>query len=122
VAAALLYLEARPYYPAVRIAAPGEVTYTALLDSTEDAESCDAAARRFVSPIAGACPQCRVLFTRCEHSALSLPSEDAPRYWVESKGVRIAVAGPEANARQSCELIAADLAKRGIAGARCTAK
>jgi hypothetical protein len=64
--------------------------------------------------------QCRVLFARCERSAPELPAREAPAYWVETKGLRIAIAGPQAGARASCELIAADLAKRGIARAACS--
>lgn len=114
IAAAVMYLESRPYFPAVRVAAPGDVTYTALLEPQENEESCNAAVRRFVAPIGRNCAQCRLIFKRCERSAMSLPSEEAPRYWIEATGLRIAIAGPEANARASCELIAADLSTRGV--------
>jgi hypothetical protein len=116
IAAAVIYLESRPYFPAVRVAAPGDVTYTALLAPQENEESCNTAVRRFIAPISRNCRDCRVLFKRCERSSISLPSEDAPRYWIESTGLRIAIAGPEANARASCELLAADLNGRGLGG------
>lgn len=106
---AVLYLEDRPYYPAVRVAAPGEVTYTALLEAQPDDAGCQAAVRRFLAPIAKGCAQCRVIFTRCARSAVALPSDEAPRYWVEAKGLRIGIAGTEVNAKASCELVARDL-------------
>jgi hypothetical protein len=105
--ATLIHLEARPYYPAVRVAAPGEVTYTALLEPESEPAGCEAVLRRFSAPIEQSCAQCRILSASCARSAAE--PDGAPSYWVEAKALRIAISGPEANARASCEQVARDL-------------
>ena len=117
VAAAVLWihLESRPYYAAVRISAPGAVTYTALLDKESDRDSCEAAARRFYGPLESDCKDCSVEFLGCERS----PREAAgAAYWVIARRVRIAVSGPEESARASCAITAHKLTEGGRA-ARC---
>ena len=110
-AAALLwiYLESQPYYGVVRVRAPGEITYTALFHGKADRELCEGAASRFEEHLAQACPQCRVELSRCARSAAE-PGDAA--YWVSGRTVRIAIAGPEASARASCEVTARELAGR----------
>lgn len=110
-----IYLESRSYYAAVRVSAPGAVTYTALLDKESDRDSCEAAARRFYAPLESDCKECRVEFLGCERS----PREAADaRYWVIARRVRIAITGPDDTARASCAITADNLTKGGRA-ARC---
>ena len=112
-----IYYESWPYHAAVRISAPGGVTYAALFDGAPDREACEEAARRYFAPLEKSCAECRVLDVRCAHDAPAI----AAAYWVRAEGLRIAVTGPEPNAKASCELTARDLAARGRGG-RCEEK
>src|SRR5437764_589287 len=77
-------------------------------------EACEDAARRYFAPLEKSCAECRVLYVRCTHHTPAI----AAAYWVRAEGLRIAVTGPEPNAKASCELTARDLAARGRGG-RC---
>jgi hypothetical protein len=119
--AAYLYVRNQPYYPVARVAAPGGLTYTAFSGETRGRDACTAANERFVDPLRKDCPDCTVLFERCESKAemmrLRVAAVSDPV--VLSRGVSLAVAGPRALAHATCELIAQDLAKRGLEGSRC---
>jgi hypothetical protein len=121
-ACATLFLAYGPYaeyYPVVKIAAPGGVTFTALLDAKRGLKACTATNAEFLDPLLGECPDCEVLFAQCLEKSqalgLTLEAREAARqYWVVSQGVTIAVGGAETMAKASCEAVAADLASRGM--------
>ena len=113
------YATQRDYYPVAKIAGPADVTFTALLDSRRRLKACIAANAEFLDPIARGCADCRVLFAQCVNKATAIAiglqaREAAHQYWVVSEGVIVAVVGVDAGARETCEAVAADLARRGM--------
>ena|SRR5205085_5138584 len=113
------YATQRDYYAVAKIAGPGDVTFTALLDARPGLKACTAANAQFLDPIARGCSDCRVLFAQCVNKATAFAielqaREAAHQYWVVSEGVIIAVVGVEGRARATCEAVAADLASRGM--------
>ena len=105
------------YYAVAIIAGPADVTFTALLDARPGLSACTAANAQFLDPIARGCTDCKVLFSQCVNQATAFAigqqaREAAQQYWVVSEGVIIAVVGAEA--RATCEAVAADLASRGM--------
>ena len=123
-AGAYLYFSQLPFYPVARIATADQVTYTAFSDEVSGREACEAANARFVEPLRESCPACSVAFTRCERKAevIALRLEqttDGPPLIVSFPGMQIAVSGPPALARATCEFMAGDLARQGVKGPRC---
>ena len=113
------YATQRDYYPVAKIAGPADVTFTALLDARRGLKACTAANAGFLDPIARGCADCRVLFAQCVNKATAIAiglqaREAAHQYWVVSEGVIVAVVGVDAGARETCEAVAADLARRGM--------
>jgi hypothetical protein len=119
--AAYLHARNEPYYPVARVAAPGGLTYTAFSGERRGREACVSANELFVEPLRKDCPACTVLFERCESKAemMKLRVAAVSEPVVLSRGLTLAVAGPGELARATCELIAQDLAKRGLEGSRC---
>jgi len=118
--AAYLYERDRPYYPVARIASPEGLVYTAFSDLVRGREACAAANQRFLEPFRSDCPGCTVLSERCESREEGMRlrvAESGPV--VVSPGVALALSGPRELARATCELIARDLAKRGVERSRC---
>ena len=120
-AAAYWHFSNEPYYPVARVAAPGGLTYTAFSGETRGRDACVAANERFVEPLRKDCPACAVLFERCENRAdmMKLRVAATSDAVVLSRGLSLAVAGPGELAKATCEVIAQDLAKRGLEGSRC---
>jgi hypothetical protein len=119
--ATYLYARNESYYPVARVATPEGLTYTAFSGERRGREACVSANDLFVEPLRKDCPACTVLFERCESRAemMKLRVAAASEPVVLSRGVALAVAGPRELAKASCELIAQDLAKRGLEGSRC---
>lgn len=119
--AAYLYYIDKPYYPVARIAAPGGLTYTAFSAQARGRGACAEANERFVGSLRLDCPECTVLFERCESNAeaMKLRVAAVSDPVVLSRGLQLAVAGPREAAVMACEAIAQDLAKRGVEGSSC---
>lgn len=112
---AYIYLGQR-YYPVVTIAAPEGLTYIAVQDPMSERAACDSANQRFIAPIKASCQECKVLAARCERF-ISNAADSSPR--IVSPGLRMTIEGPQAPARRDCDLIAKDIASRGVQGAAC---
>jgi hypothetical protein len=94
------------------------------LDPKPSRPACSSAARAFLEPVRAQCPDCEVLWARCESEledlALALDSEQPlPMYVVAMKGARVAIAAEDARARAACDLIAGDAVRRGAVRASC---
>lgn len=121
-----LHVASQDYYPVVRVSGPEGLTYTAVLDATDDRPECGEVSRRFVDSLKADCPECRVLLARCENELQGLEldtkrGEPAGHPLVSMPGVSIAVEGNAGMARMGCELVAADAIKHGVSSAKCVA-
>jgi hypothetical protein len=119
-----LHVVSQTYRPVVRLASPDGLTYTMVQDEVTERRACGSANDRFLGPIKESCQQCQVVFARCERKLEGLEAALAegaavPHYLVYAPGLRMAIAGPAAAARASCEFIAADMVKRGLRSAAC---
>ena len=119
-----LHVASQIYHPIVRLTSSDGLVYTTVLDEVQERRACGAANDRFLKPIKEACKQCQVVYARCERKLEGLEAALAdgapvPHYQVMAPGVRIAVEGPAAPAKASCEFIAGDMVRRGIRSAAC---
>ncbi|TMH80933.1 MAG: hypothetical protein E6H47_15760, partial [Betaproteobacteria bacterium] len=101
---AYMHVASQVYYPVVRIASPDGVSYTALMDPTDDRRDCGAANERFLGPVKSQCQDCKVVFARCERKSEAIDlaihhGEPVRLHWVVLSGLRIAVVGPEETAK-----------------------
>jgi hypothetical protein len=122
---AYMHVVSQTYHPVVRLASSEEgLIYTTVQDEVAERRACGAANDRFLKPIKSLCKQCQVVYARCERKLEGFEAalaEGAPvqHHQVFAPGLRIAIAGPAAPARASCEFIAGDMVKRGIRSAVC---
>jgi len=119
-----LHVVSQLYYPVVQLSSPEGLTYTAVQDSTHERQACGAANERFLGPVKERCKQCKVVFARCERhlDGLELALLDGvplPHHRVFAPGIRMAIVGPAAPAKTTCEFIAGDLVMRGQRSAAC---
>jgi hypothetical protein len=118
------HVNKQSYYPVLKIAAGDEVFFTALLEPVAERRACGEATKRFLEPVRGDCPECKVVYARCERELHGLEGALAagkaiPHPKVSMPGLHIAVEGDEAAAQASCEMIAVDALRRGVETATC---
>ena len=121
---AYMHVAAQTYHPVVRLTSPEGITYTAVQDPTAERRACGAANDRFLRPIKELCKQCQVVFARCERKLEGLEQalydgSPLPLHQVFAAGLRMAIEGPDALAKATCDYIAGDLVKRGLRSATC---
>jgi len=114
-----LHVVSQTYHPVVQLSSPDGLVYTAVQDPKHERQACGAANDRFLAPVKKDCAQCRVVVARCERElgGLELAVYERRRiahHVVTGPGVRLAIAGPEASARASCEQIAARMVRSGL--------
>jgi hypothetical protein len=119
-----LYVVSQLYHPVVRVNTPEGISYVAVLDATNERQTCGLANESFLRPVKQGCKQCEVAYARCERNLggleLDLYEGRARLYHrVYAPGVRVAVLGPAATAKVNCEFLAADMMKRGLPSAAC---
>jgi len=119
-----LHVVSQSYHPVVRLASPDGLTYTAVQDATQERQACGAANDRFLAPVRGGCKDCRVVTARCERQLQGFELDlhegrQIPYYLVSGPGVRMAIEGPEASAKASCEQIANHMVRSGLRSAAC---
>ncbi len=119
-----LHVAAQTYHPVVQVLAPEGLTYTAVQDPTSERSACGAANDRFLGPLKAQCKQCQVVYARCARSLEGLElsileGTPIPQHLVYAPGLRIAIAGPAAMAKASCDFLVGDLVKRGVRSAAC---
>lgn len=123
-AVAHLHVAAQSYYPVVRIAAPEGLSYLAVMDPQRERQGCGVANDRFLKPFKTLCEKCRIVHARCERKLEELEAkiyDGKPVSYpqVAARGFRMAIVGEADAALKTCELIAADLLRRGIKTATC---
>ena len=119
-----LHVAAQTYHPVVQVLAPEGLTYTAVQDATSERSACGTANDRFLGPLKAQCKQCQVVYARCARSLEGLElsileGSPIPHHLVYAPGLRIAIAGPAAMAKASCDFLVGDLVKRGVRNAAC---
>ena len=119
-----LHVVSQTYHPVVRLASPDGLTYTAVQDARHERQACGAANDRFLDPVKKGCKDCKVVIARCERELESFElavheRRRIPHHVVSGPGVRMAIAGPEATARASCEQIVRYMVRSGLSSAAC---
>lgn len=119
-----LHVVSQTYHPVVRLASPDGLVYTAVQDATHERQACGAANDRFLGPVKQGCKDCRVVLARCERQleGFELLVDEGKKIqhpMVIGPGVRLAIAGPEAPAKASCEQIASQMVRNGLRSAAC---
>lgn len=118
--AAQVHVAMQSYYPVIRVSTAEGVTYTTLLEPAAERSRCAAASRLFLASLKARCEDCEVLLARCERSPEdveepgTLGAAPVPQHVVAVPGLRIEISGPAAPAARGCEVIARDLAARGL--------
>ena len=119
-----LHVSSQTYYPVVRVTSTDGIVYTTVQNEVSERRACGAANDRFLKPIKEMCKECQVVFARCERKLEGLEAALAaggavPHYTVFAPSLRIAVDGPAAAAKATCDFIAGDMVKRGLRSAAC---
>jgi hypothetical protein len=119
-----MHVAAQIYHPVVQISSPDGLTFTALQDETTERRRCGELNDRFIQPVRAHCKECRVVYARCDRQLTGVEAALAsgrplPYHLVFSPGLRLAISGPEAPAKQTCDFIASDLLKRDYRPAIC---
>jgi len=119
-----LHVVSQKYHPIVRLASPDGLIYTAVQDEMQQRQECGAANDRFLGPVKRACKDCKIVVARCERQLEGLElalheRRQVPHHVVSGPGVRMAIAGPDAIARASCEQIASQMVRSGLRTGAC---
>src|SRR2546425_11328336 len=118
------YLQSQTYHPVVQLTLPDGLSITAVLPDANEAKACMTANERFVAPFTQQCKQCKVAAMRCYRELVGL--EQAMRQGlpvahpiVVARDLRMAIMGPPEAAKAGCQILAADIAKKGVPSAAC---
>jgi hypothetical protein len=119
-----LHVVSQSYHPVVQLSSPDGLVYTAVQDPKHERQACGAANDRFLAPVKKGCEQCRVVLARCERELVGLElavheRRSIAQHIVTAPGVRLAITGPEASAKASCEQIAEQMVRSGLRSAAC---
>jgi hypothetical protein len=119
-----IHVLSQTYHPVVRLHSPDGLTYIAVQDAKQERQACGAANDRFLRPVKKGCKDCEVVVARCEREleGFELAVYDGrqiPHHLVSGPGVRMAIQGPEAAAKASCEQIASQMVRDGLRVATC---
>jgi hypothetical protein len=119
-----LHVVSQTYHPVVQLSSPDGLVYTAVQDAKQERQACGDANDRFLAPVKRECKQCKVVVARCERELGGLElavyeRRQLAHYIVTGPGVRMAIAGPDAIARASCQQIAEQMVRSGLRSAAC---
>ena len=119
-----LHVVSQSYHPVVRLASPDGLIYIAVQDAKHERQDCGAANDRFLAPVREGCKGCKVVVARCEREleGFELAVHEGrrmPHPVVSGPGVRMAIEGPAASAKASCEVIATQMVRSGLRSAAC---
>jgi hypothetical protein len=114
-----LHVVAQTYHPVVRLSSPDGLVYTAVQDAKAERQACGAANDRLLDPVKQGCTKCKVEIARCERQLEGFElavyeRRKVPNYVVSGPGVRMAIAGPAATAKASCDQIASEMVRNGL--------
>ena len=119
-----LHASTQTYHPVIKVAAPGGVDYTVVLDATGDRPACASAGKSFVAPMRAQCPDCEIVSARCERELHDLElalerGRPVSLYTVSMAGVRVAIEAEAARAKAACDVIAGTAVRHGVPSASC---
>jgi len=118
-----LHVVSQIYHPVVRLASPDGLIFTAVQDAQSERRTCGKANDLFIDPVMEACEKCQVVLARCERelhgTELDIHEGRWPHPVVQGPGVRMAIEGPAAMARATCEQIATLMVRNGVRSAAC---
>lgn len=118
------HVDNQRYFPVSKLASADGYTFYVVQDRVETRRECGEANDRFLKPIKATCPQCEIVYARCERELqgleLALMMGDAvPLHVIMSPSLRLAVDGPARAVRQDCEHIATAIVNSGEPAAAC---
>ena len=121
---AYMHVVTQTYHPVTRVSSPDGLVFTAVQAATQERHECGVANERFLTPVKTLCTRCKVMAARCERELepferAVLQDEALTHYQVSAKDLHLAIEGPAAAARESCELMAGALRKMGVPSAAC---
>lgn len=112
------------YYPVSKLASADGYTFHLVQARADARAGCGAANDRFLERIKLTCPQCEVVYARCERELQGLElalvlGDPVPHFVVQAPGVRLAMDGPKRSLQRDCEHIAETIVKSGVPSAAC---
>ena len=112
------------YYPVTRLESSDGYTFHLVQDRVNTRGACGEANDRFLAPVKASCPQCRVVYARCERELHGLElqllmGDSVPLHVVVAPGLRLAMEGKAPTLRGDCEDMAAAIVRAGVASAAC---
>ncbi len=118
------HVQNQHYYPVTRLASSDGYAFLLVQDRVDTRGACGAANDRFVEPLKGSCPQCRIVYARCERELQGLElqllmGDKVPMHVVVAPGIRMAMQGPAATLKRDCENMAHVMVRSGAPTAAC---
>jgi hypothetical protein len=115
---AQMHSQAQDYYPVVKIVDPHGMSYTAVMEPVHERPACGEASKLFLEPVRAQCPQCQIVWARCERELGGLElavflGEPVEHPVVALQGMKLAITADEATARATCNFIAGDIVRNG---------
>lgn len=112
------------YYPVSKLASSDGYTFTLVQNRVQARGDCGAANDRVIDPLKKTCPQCEVVYARCERELRGLElallmGDPVPYYVVTAPNLRLVVEGPAHTLQRDCEYIAERIVKAGVRAAAC---
>jgi hypothetical protein len=112
------------YFPVTRLASSDGYTFHMVQDRVDTRGACGVANDRFIAPVKRSCPQCSVVYARCERELQGLElqllmGDPVPLHVVVAPGLRLAMDGPVATLRRDCEDMASAIVRAGVVSATC---
>jgi hypothetical protein len=112
------------YYPVTQLASSDGYTFHLVQDRVDTRSACGEANDRFLAPVKARCPNCRVVYARCERELQGLElkllmGEPVPVHVVVARGLRLAVDGQPESVRRDCEEMAVAIVRAGAGSAAC---
>lgn len=119
-----IHVLSQTYHPVVHLHSPDGLTYIAVQDARQERQACGAANDRFLRPVKRGCKGCEVVAARCERALEGVElavyeGRHLAYHLVSGPGVRMAIQGPPAVAKASCEQIASQMVRDGLRVATC---
>jgi len=118
------HVQNQHYFPVTMLSSSDGHTFHMVQNRVNTRGECGKANDRFVEPLRTRCPQCKVVYARCERELQGLDlklltGEPVPMHVIVAPGLRVAMDGPPAQLRRECEQVAETIVKAGISFAAC---
>jgi len=118
------HVQNQHYFPVTLLQSADGYTFHMVQDRAQTRRACGEANDRFIEPLKAQCPQCRIVYARCERELQGLElqllmGEAVPLHVVVAPGMRMALEGSSPNLRRACDELAASIVRTGVPSAAC---